>query len=215
MKYAVRVLGREKAFATFAILTLALGIGAVTTIFSIVDNVLLKPLAYKDPGRLYAASESVPSWLMSIRDLPVNAVAFPVMAGTVPIVRIRGFAEPRLVQLDGFEGEPEAVEGATCTWPVFQVLGVKPATRADVRGKRRSTRRKQVRRSQRLALAATARSGSRRNRQNDPDRWRAECRCRGVAVRFPLPVRRRARPLKSVSQACGDLQANGVRLGQR
>jgi len=60
MRHALRVISREKAFATFAILTLALGIGAVTTIFSIVDSVLLKPLAYKDPGRLYAASESAP-----------------------------------------------------------------------------------------------------------------------------------------------------------
>jgi len=74
MKYAIRVLGREKAFAAFAILTLALGIGAVATIFSIVDSVLLKPLAYKDPGRLYAALESVAKIALAhvYPDLPVN-----------------------------------------------------------------------------------------------------------------------------------------------
>src|SRR5215467_8760474 len=48
LQYAFRQLRREKAFAAFAILTLAVGIGAVTTIFSIVDTVLLRPLAYKD-----------------------------------------------------------------------------------------------------------------------------------------------------------------------
>jgi hypothetical protein len=46
MKHALRVLAREKAFNAFAVLTLALGIGAVTTIFSVVDGVLLRPLAY-------------------------------------------------------------------------------------------------------------------------------------------------------------------------
>ena len=60
MKHALRILGREKTFAAFAVLTLALGIGAVTAIFLIMDSVLLKPLAYKEPGRLYAASESAP-----------------------------------------------------------------------------------------------------------------------------------------------------------
>jgi hypothetical protein len=62
LQYAFRELRREKAFAIFAILTWALGIGAVATIFSIFDTVLLKPLAYKDPVRLYSASESAPSW---------------------------------------------------------------------------------------------------------------------------------------------------------
>ena len=75
MKYALRVLAREKAFTVFAILTLALGIGAVTTIFSVVDGVLLEPLAYGDPGRLYAVSESAPKLAWFPR-LPVNAAHF-------------------------------------------------------------------------------------------------------------------------------------------
>ena len=76
MKYALRVLAREKAFAAFAILTLALGIGGVTTIFSVVDGVLLKPLTYKEPGRLYAASESAPKLAPMYPRLPVNAAHF-------------------------------------------------------------------------------------------------------------------------------------------
>jgi hypothetical protein len=76
MKYALRVLAREKAFACFAILTLALGIGAVTTIFSVVHGVLLKPLAYADPGRLYAAAESAPQLAHAYPRLPVNAAHF-------------------------------------------------------------------------------------------------------------------------------------------
>ncbi len=76
MKYALRVLAREKAFTVFAILTLALGIGAVTTIFSVVDGVLLEPLAYGDPGSLYAASESAPKLAQTYPRLPVNAGHF-------------------------------------------------------------------------------------------------------------------------------------------
>src|ERR1700704_2816229 len=76
MKHALRTLAREKTFAIFAILTLALGIGGVTTIFSIVDGVLLKPLAYKEPGRLYAASESARKLVQGNQRIPVNASHF-------------------------------------------------------------------------------------------------------------------------------------------
>src|SRR5687767_5963100 len=76
MKHAFRVLARRKAFTAFAILTLALGIGAVTTIFSVVDGVLLKPLAYGDPGSLYAVSESAPKLAQTHPRLSVNAAHF-------------------------------------------------------------------------------------------------------------------------------------------
>jgi putative ABC transport system permease protein len=52
LRYALRTLGRTPAFTAVAILTLALGIGATTVIFSVVHGVLMKPLPYRDPGRL-------------------------------------------------------------------------------------------------------------------------------------------------------------------
>jgi predicted permease len=59
LRYALRTLRKSPGFAVTAILTLALGIGASTAVFTLVDSVLLKPLAYRDSGRLVVAWERV------------------------------------------------------------------------------------------------------------------------------------------------------------
>lgn len=123
MRYALRVLGREKAFASFAILTLALGIGAVTTVFSVVDSVLLKPLAYADPGGLYAAAESAPKLAQAYPRLPVNAAHFHSWQQQCRSCLSGALLQGVAFNLTG-EGQPERVDGATCTWQLFQVLGV-------------------------------------------------------------------------------------------
>src|ERR1700744_5770893 len=57
--YSIRQLRKSPGFALTAILTLALGIGAVTSVFSVVNTVLLKPFAFRDPGRLVVMREVV------------------------------------------------------------------------------------------------------------------------------------------------------------
>ena len=125
MRHALRVLGREKAFAAFAILTLALGIGAVTTIFSVVEGVLLKPLTYKEPGRLFAASESAPQLASMYPRLPVNGDHFRSWQEQCESCEAGALANPATFNLTG-AGEPERDNGASCTWRLFQVLGVTP-----------------------------------------------------------------------------------------
>ena len=62
IRYAVRTLRRRPAHATLAITTLALGIGATTAIFSVVDTVLLRPLPFRQAESLVAAFRTYPDW---------------------------------------------------------------------------------------------------------------------------------------------------------
>src|SRR6267378_7502551 len=61
LRFGVRMLRKSSAFATIAILTLGLGIGATTTIYSVVDSVLLNPLPYKNAERLASPSVLLPN----------------------------------------------------------------------------------------------------------------------------------------------------------
>src|SRR5215207_2673730 len=76
LRFAARLFRRAPGFSLIAIATLALGIGANTAIFSVVDHVLLRPLPYRDSDRLYAVHEVVPKFAHVAPMVPVNAMHF-------------------------------------------------------------------------------------------------------------------------------------------
>src|SRR5450755_2281648 len=121
LRYALRTLTKNLAFSTVAILTLALGIGANTTIFTVVNGVLLKPLPYPAPERLLML------WERQLSDGTLGTVApanffdwreqsrsFAKMAAIDPY--------PDFI-LNG-SGEPHRLAGAAVSSDFFSLLGV-------------------------------------------------------------------------------------------
>jgi predicted permease len=127
LRYGVRNLLRNPGFALVAMLTLALGIGANTTIFSIINDTLLKPIAYPDPARLVLIWETFgkdPNSLNIVsnpnfQDFRRRAKSFESMA--IFDSAGRGYSLSSTNQKDA-----ERVSGLRVTASFFDVLGVKP-----------------------------------------------------------------------------------------
>jgi len=124
-RYSLRTLGRDRGFAIVALLTLALGIGANTAIFSIVDGVILRPLTYRDPDRLFTVHEVIPKVSNLYPELPVNPLHFlewRKRCKSFEQVAELGTFSPTLTGV----GQPEQLGGARVSANLFSMLGVQP-----------------------------------------------------------------------------------------
>jgi putative ABC transport system permease protein len=121
--YALRGLRKRPGFTIVALLTLALGIGANTSIFSVVNAVLLRPLKFKDPDRLAIVWEDA-----TFAGFPLNT---PAPANFIDWkTQNRSFEDMAAVATSSFnltgDGEPERVAAHSVTANFFPVLGVQP-----------------------------------------------------------------------------------------
>ncbi|MGA3024731.1 MAG: ABC transporter permease [Bryobacteraceae bacterium] len=125
LRQAVRTLLRDRGYTTVALLTLAFGVAANTIIFSVVDAVLLRPLAYRDPGRLMVINEVVPEIARTYPKLPVNARHFFEWRDHCSSFQQFSIVEPQDFVLTR-AGQPEQLQGANVSANLLAMLGVQP-----------------------------------------------------------------------------------------
>lgn len=123
IRYGWRMLLRNPGFSAIAVLTLAIGIGASTAIFSVVDTVLLRPLPYQQPDQLVVVTESLPG--MSTDEIGVSAAEYQDYRE-----RNRSFSQVAAYESAGFNltgvGQPSRVNAAALSASAFPLLRVSP-----------------------------------------------------------------------------------------
>ena len=124
VRYAARVFAKTPGFAAVAVLTLAIGIGANTAIFSVANALLLRRLPYPQPGRLV---------LMSAEQIAAGEKRGPLTYPRFTLVQARsqsftGVAAfcNEVFNLTG-RGDPEQIPSARVSWNFFDILGIPPA----------------------------------------------------------------------------------------
>ena len=124
VRYALRGLWHTKGFAVIAILCLGFGVGLNTTIFSIVDGVLLKPFPYDDPDRIVTSPVSITRSVDGVRAVAARS-AGPDGRASKSFVAF-GASQGRSLTLSDAGAEPERFAGAAVSWDLFPMLGVAP-----------------------------------------------------------------------------------------
>jgi len=121
IRYAFRMLYRQPAFTAVVVITLALGVGATTAVFTVVNGVLLRPLPYQEPDRIVQLFHGR-NGRLSMTYSPMNYHDVTTQSG---VFSDAAAISPSSASLTG-TGDPEQLEGANVTTSFFAVLGVSP-----------------------------------------------------------------------------------------
>lgn len=123
LRQVLRRLWRAPLFTALTLITLTVGIGATTLIFSVVDGVLLKPLPYPQPGRLIGVWYTTPK--IAIKNLNMAPFLYFINREQNKTLEDIGAYAGDSLSVTG-SGEPEHVRGLDVTQAVLPLLGVKP-----------------------------------------------------------------------------------------
>jgi len=123
LKYALRRLAHTPGFTIATLITLALGIGANTAIFSVINTVLLKPLPFHDPDRLIGVWQTAPG--VNIKDLNASIADYVTYREDSTAFADVALWNGRSVTVTEF-ADPERVDGIGLTFRLLPLLGVKP-----------------------------------------------------------------------------------------
>lgn len=126
LRFAGRALARTPAFTLIATLTLALGIGGTTAMFTLVNRVLLQPLAYHEPGRLVVVREHIREVAHLYPTLPVNALHAEAWRDRCAGIESIAILRSRTLNLTG-AGDPLQLNAIYGSASILQVLGVQPS----------------------------------------------------------------------------------------
>src|SRR5207248_5022986 len=124
-RYSIHRLLKSAAFTAVVILTLGLGIGANTAIFSVVNTVLLQPLVYREPDRLVTINHFYQSVALNNLEAPVSAIGFRDYRDKTKSFDAVAVETGWRANLTG-TGDPERVPASLVSGDYFRVLGVTP-----------------------------------------------------------------------------------------
>ncbi len=131
MRYAVRQLRRAPGFTLTALLTLALGIGAVVAVFSVVYSVLLRPYGFEQQGKLVVWHEVIEEIKASTPIVPANYKHYAMFKTRARSIADAAIMQPRQFSVSlaahAADEHPSVLHGLATSSELFSVLGVHPA----------------------------------------------------------------------------------------